>query len=101
VALALAKLGQQSVTSLGNKTFSGAFASDVGAFGFATSNASSEVNNHTAVSAMLQNQRDSVSGVSLEEEIANLITFQQSYSASSKIITTADQMLQTVIGLKT
>jgi flagellar hook-associated protein 1 FlgK len=38
---------------------------------------------------------------SLEEEMANLITFQQSYAASSKIITTVDQMLQTVISLKT
>lgn len=101
VALALAKLGQQSVASLGNNTFSGAFASDVGSFGFAVSNATGEVTNHTAISTMLQNQRDSVSGVSLEEEVANLITFQQAYSASSKIITTADQMLQTVIALKT
>jgi flagellar hook-associated protein 1 FlgK len=101
VALALAKLGQQSVTTLGNKTFSSAFAADVGAFGYSVSKATSEVTSSTAVSSMLQSQRDSVSGVSLEEEIANLITFQQAYSASSKIITTADQMLQTVIGLKT
>ena len=56
--------------------------------------------NQGAVSQMLQNQRDSVSGVSLEEEMSNLITFQQAYSASSKIITTVDQMLQTVISLK-
>jgi flagellar hook-associated protein 1 FlgK len=100
VALALAKLGSQSVAGLGNKTFSGAFAAQVGAFGFALSNADSEAANQSAVAAMLQNQRDSVSGVSLEEEMANLITFQQAYAASSKIITTVDQMLQTVISLK-
>ena len=100
VALALAKLGQQSIAGLGNKTFSGAFASDVGTFGFAVSNATSGVANSNSASTMLLNQRDSVSGVSLEEEIANLITFQQAYSASSKIISTADQMLQTVIALK-
>jgi flagellar hook-associated protein 1 FlgK len=100
VALALARLGQQSVASLGNNTFSGAFASNVGAFGFSVSNATSEVANHTSIATMLKNQRDSVSGVSLEEEVANLITFQQAYSASSKIISTADQMLQTVIALK-
>ena len=50
---------------------------------------------------MLLNQRDSVSGVSVEEEMANMITNQvPAYEASSKIITTADQMLQTIISLK-
>jgi flagellar hook-associated protein 1 FlgK len=101
VALALAKLGSQSIAGLGNKSFTDAFASQVGSFGFALSNANTEVANQGAVSQMLQNQRDSVSGVSLEEEMANLITFQQAYAASSKIITTVDQMLQTVISLKT
>ena len=100
VALALAKLGSQSVASLGNKTFTDTFAAQVGSFGFALSNASSEVANQNAVSQMLQNQRDSVSGVSLEEEVTNLMLFQQAYSASSKIITTVDQMLQTAVNLK-
>jgi flagellar hook-associated protein 1 FlgK len=100
IALALAKLGSQSIVGLGNKSFTGAFALQVGSFGFALSNANSEVSNQSAVAQMLQNQRDSVSGVSLEEEMSNLITFQQAYAASSKIITTVDQMLQTVINLK-
>ena len=101
VALALAKLGSQSIAGLGNKSFTNAFGAQVGSFGFALSNANTEVANQGAVTQMLQNQRDSVSGVSLEEEMANLITFQQAYAASSKIITTVDQMLQTVIGMKT
>jgi flagellar hook-associated protein 1 len=101
VALALAKLGTQSVAGLGNQTFSGAFTAQVGSFGFAVANANSEAGNQSSVATMLQNQRDSVSGVSIEEEVANLITFQQAYAASSKIISTVDQMLQTVIGLKT
>jgi len=101
VALALSQLGAQNIAALGNKTFSGAFAAQVGSFGFALSNANSEAANQGSVSTMLQNQRDSVSGVSIEEEMANLITFQQAYAASSKIITTVDQMLQTVIAMKT
>ncbi|HWD93773.1 MAG TPA: flagellar hook-associated protein FlgK [Verrucomicrobiae bacterium] len=101
VALQLAQLGQQSLSGLGNQTFSGAFASQVGTFGFALSNANAQADNASSVTGMLQNQRDSVSGVSIEEEVANLITFQQAYTASSKIITTVDQMLQTVMSLKT
>jgi flagellar hook-associated protein 1 FlgK len=101
VALQLAQLGSQSVAGLGNQTFSSAFASQVGTFGFALSNANAQVTNSTSVTGMLQSQRDSVSGVSIEEEVANLITYQQAYTASSKIITTVDQMLQTVMSLKT
>jgi flagellar hook-associated protein 1 FlgK len=100
VAKALGNLGLQNIATLGNKTFSGAFAAQVGSFGFALSNANSGVATQNSVSTMLQNQRDSVSGVSIEEEMANLITFQQAYAASSKIITTVDQMLQTVIAMK-
>ena len=44
--------------------------------------------------------RDSISGVSLDEEMANLIQFQQIYAAASKLISTADEMMQTLLELK-
>jgi flagellar hook-associated protein 1 FlgK len=100
IALQLAQLGRQSVTALNNQTFSGAYAQDVQNFGNALSNANDQVSNYNSVSTMLLNQRDSVSGVSLEEETTSLIAFQKAYQASAKIITTVDQMLQTVINLK-
>ena len=42
----------------------------------------------------------SISGVSVDEELANLMKFQSSYSANAKIITTIDQMLDTLLGIK-
>jgi|GEM_PF-532441 len=45
-------------------------------------------------------QRDSVSGISEDEEVANLTTFQNAYSASAKLVTTLDEMYQTVINMK-
>ena len=42
----------------------------------------------------------SVSGVNLDEELTNLIKYQSSYVAAAKLITTADQMLETLLGLK-
>lgn len=49
----------------------------------------------------LENQRLSVSGVSLDEEMTNLIQFQHAYQASAKIISTVDELLDVVInGLK-
>jgi flagellar hook-associated protein 1 FlgK len=43
------------------------------------------------------NSRDSVSGVNLDEEAANLVKFQQYYTASSQIIKTAQDIFQTLI----
>lgn len=42
----------------------------------------------------------SVSKVSIDEELTNLIKYQTSYGAASKIITTIDQMMQTLLGIK-
>jgi flagellar hook-associated protein 1 FlgK len=100
VALALAQLGQQPVAALANQTFSDAYALDVAGFGNALSSANNQVANYAALSKLLLNQRDSVSGVSMEEEMTNLITFQKAYQASAKIITTVDEMLQIVVNLK-
>jgi flagellar hook-associated protein 1 FlgK len=100
IALQLAQLGQQSVAALNNQTFSGAYAQDVQTFGNALSSANNQVDNYNSVSTMLLNQRDSVSGVSLEEETTNLIAFQKAYEASAKLITTVDEMLSTVIAMK-
>ncbi|MEZ7277767.1 flagellar hook-associated protein FlgK [Pseudoalteromonas sp. 68 DY56-GL68] len=52
----------------------------------------SEVLNSNAVLA-----RDSRSGVNLDEEAANLLHFQQMYSANAKVITTADQVFNTLL----
>ena len=48
----------------------------------------------------LQSQQDAISGVNLDEEMTNLVKFQNSYKAAAKLITTADEMLQTILGLK-
>lgn len=42
----------------------------------------------------------SVSKVSIDEEMTNLIKYQNSYSAAAKVITTVDQMMQTLLGIK-
>ncbi|MCA9753511.1 MAG: flagellar hook-associated protein FlgK, partial [Gemmatimonadetes bacterium] len=44
-------------------------------------------------------QRESVSGVSLDEEGADLLRYQRSYQAAAQMIATADEMLQTLLAL--
>jgi len=46
-----------------------------------------------------ENYRDSISGVSLDEEMINMVKFQQTYQASAKIITTVDEMLTTLMNM--
>jgi flagellar hook-associated protein 1 FlgK len=45
----------------------------------------------------LANRKDSISGVSLDEEITNLIREQHAFNAASRVITVADEMLDTII----
>ncbi len=47
----------------------------------------------------LEQQKASYSGVSIDEEMTNLIRFQRSYEASAKLIRVADDMLETLLGL--
>ncbi|WP_346829848.1 flagellar hook-associated protein FlgK [Pseudomonas abietaniphila] len=51
----------------------------------------------TAVLAQAKSSRDSVSGVSLDEEAANLVKYQQYYTASSQIIKAAQAIFSTLI----
>ncbi|MBU1169645.1 MAG: flagellar hook-associated protein FlgK [Proteobacteria bacterium] len=48
----------------------------------------------------LTQQRDTISGVSIDEEMVKLIAYQQSYTAASKLIRTVDEMLQTLMTVK-
>ncbi|MBU0633165.1 flagellar hook-associated protein FlgK [bacterium] len=54
----------------------------------------------TAKYTAVKQQYDSVSKVSMDEEMSNLIRYQTSYGAAAKVITTIDQMMNTLLGIK-
>lgn len=54
----------------------------------------------TAQFNAIKQEHDSISKVSIDEEMANLIRYQTSYGAAAKVITTIDQMMTTLLGLK-
>ena len=47
----------------------------------------------------MENYRESISGVSIDEEAVNLIKYQNAYQAAAKLITTADEMMETVLAM--
>lgn len=93
VALQLAELADAPQSSLQNETFGDSFDQTVGNFGDALQTANNQVTNQTAVMNMLTNQQSSISGVSLDQEMTNLLSFQQAYEASAELVTTVNQML--------
>lgn len=99
VALSLAKLANQPQSALGDLTFAERYNQSVANLGQALSNTNTQTQDQDAVNQMLQRQRDSVGGVSLDEEMANLVVFQRAFQASARMITTLDELLQSVINL--
>ncbi|AVQ37368.1 flagellar hook-associated protein FlgK [Clostridium botulinum] len=73
----------------------------IGGLGVDEAEAQRMVKNQATLLKGFQQSRDSVSGVSLDEEFANLVQFNHCYQANAKIISTVDQLLDVVInGLK-
>lgn len=59
------------------------------------------VKNQEVLLQGFQERRDSISGVSLDEEMANLVQYQHAYQANAKIVATVDELLDVVVnGLK-
>jgi flagellar hook-associated protein 1 FlgK len=63
------------------------------------SSGSAELSASQLILTQLQDQRGSISGVSLNEEAANMIQFQRAFDAAARVVTTIDQMLATVINM--
>ncbi len=73
------------------------YAALVAQVGTGVQNATTNQTNAQAVLAAVSNQRQSVSGVSLDEEMTNLITFQRGYQASARALNVMNEMLDTLI----
>ncbi|MBI5643136.1 MAG: flagellar hook-associated protein FlgK [Deltaproteobacteria bacterium] len=96
-AMALADL--KDSLAVDGATFSEYYNGLVSDVGFDTSEASGNYAANTRLLEQLKASRESVSGVSIEEEAINLIKLQRAYEAAAKIMTTADQMLETIINI--
>lgn len=98
-AVALAQLLNDTTTMGGTATFSNYYNSLMAQVGLDVQTAKTVVAQDAAFMKQLTTLRDSQSGVSLDEELANLIQYQRSYQASAKLITTATEMMDVVINM--
>ena len=100
VANEVARVQQEKIFSNGNATLNEYFADYVGGLGMEAQQVKQVEEADQIILSDLNSRREAVSGVSLDEEATNLIRWQTAFTASSKVITTIDEMYETVLGLK-
>jgi flagellar hook-associated protein 1 FlgK len=101
VAGALGGLLTDSASTVGTKTgsYSSIYASIVSSAGSDMRLAEDGLATQQVILAQANAQRESVSGVSLDEEAINLLQFQRSYEAAARFLKIADELTQTILSL--
>ncbi|MBK9324068.1 MAG: flagellar hook-associated protein FlgK [Bdellovibrionaceae bacterium] len=100
VANVISSLQNRQLMNDGSATFDDFYNTQVGQIGTVTQRAVKTQESQKNVLNQLQNIRESISGVSLDEETTKMIEFQKAYDASARLIRTADEMFDTVLNLK-
>jgi len=95
-ALRLAAL-QDNTGAINNTTFADYLHQIASSLGEEASNAYKSEESYTAIETSLENRRDEISGVSVDEELVNLIRFQQAYQASAKYISIVNGLMDRLL----
>ncbi len=103
VALGIANLANKSYSTTGTPadaidgTLSSYYSGTITTFGQALNSVNSSVTNQTSIDSLVRSQRDAVSGVSLDEEMSDLIKYQRAFQASSRVFQMVDTLLDDVV----
>jgi len=98
-ALELAALGARKLPELGDLTFSLSYGYVAGKAGRWLTDSRAQERTHESLLTQAQNLRSDASGVSLDEEAANLIAFQRSYQATAELIRVLNSLTETTINI--
>jgi len=96
-ATLLARVADTPIAALGDQSPTEAYSALVGRVGQRKADAATTLSTREAVSAQVEVVRQSVSGVSLDEEMVSLSKYQRAFEAASRVFNTADQMLQELL----
>jgi len=95
----LVNFANVATTAINGRTPIDTYSSIVFQVGNDTSNTSADADASTAILQQLQDQRGSISGVSLDEEAANLIQYQAAYQAAARIVSTVSSLMSDAVNL--
>ena len=90
-------VGQQVQTTVNPASIGNQYSQFAAGLGVDSSTAQGESTNQAVLLNQLQQQRESESGVSIDEETTNLIQYQRAYEAAAHVVTVLDSMLDTLI----
>ena len=94
----LAGVDERSVLDGGTTGITGGLARLTARLGAESQNAQMNLDAQQVLHDQVVAERDSVSGVNLDEEAADMLRYQQAYQAAAQVIATADTMFQTLLG---
>jgi flagellar hook-associated protein 1 FlgK len=100
VQLQFADVGFYTTTDMKSDSLYNYFDATVTYVGSKTNSAIAQNDAITAQFKAIEQEHKAISGVSIDEEMTNLIRYQTAYGAAAKVITTVDQMMTTLLGLK-
>jgi flagellar hook-associated protein 1 FlgK len=98
-ALDMVAVREAKLLSGGTATLADFYDATVGVVGSRTAATANQAESQDLVARTIDNQRQQVSGVSIDEEMTAMIQFQRAFEASSKIIQVVDELLVTVVNL--
>lgn len=93
----ISQIASQTQASLGNVSLTTFYSNFVGQVGNDAAAATTADTTNSSVKSQINAQMQSVSGVSLDDELANMELYQRSYQAASKLLDTFSQLTQTII----
>ena len=96
-ALAISQLVNERILKNGTSRFHDYFSNTVAQIGADSAHYKTMAEGQELFVEQLKIQEEAVSGVSLDEEMTNLIQFQRSYQAAARVISAADEMLEVLI----
>ncbi|HVP21238.1 MAG TPA: flagellar hook-associated protein FlgK [Anaerolineaceae bacterium] len=97
IAQLISNVRTQAQASLGNATINDYYTNQSAGLGLAIQNATSNATNHDLVASALSSQRDSFTGVNLDEEAASLVSAQKAYQAATRVFNAMDDMMDRII----
>lgn len=100
IAIAISKLQNERLSGDGSVTLEERYLQTIGTIGLETGKARLDAEQSTGILAQANSLRERLTGVSIDEETANMVRFQNAYQASAKIMQTADEMFKTVLEIK-
>jgi len=98
-ALAISGLRNETVLAGNSDTIDGFYLTILGEVGARSKEAQTMAGNHRLFATQLENRRQSVQGVSLNDEAAQLVLFQRAYQAAARMVSVIDNLMEVTVNM--